>query len=79
MPIHPKDHDAANPRLQCPVCGQWMRLYGRDRDGRIIQRFYGGCTYTHGDHLAGPGPDPSVCEQCCKVACEAIAIGRAAG
>lgn len=80
MAIHPADRRAANPRLQCIVCGQWKRLHGRDKDGNVVQRFYGGCTYSNGDHLFRiDGSDPDVCHACCLIACRDIAIGRAAG
>ncbi len=47
-----------NPRMQCNMCGQWKRLFGRGE-----QIFYGGCV------LEKQGGDPhteNVCEDCCK-------------
>jgi hypothetical protein len=64
--IHPKDGCSNNPRLQCSVCRRWMRLHGV-KDGVAFQRYYGGCHYTTGDHLAGDGA--IVCDQCCQREC----------
>src|SRR5882757_4058219 len=78
MAIHPKDHNAANPRLQCSVCSRWMRLHGKRLevvDGEVkevaVQRFFGGCRYTRGDHLAGAKID--VCDACCQIECKRLA------
>ncbi len=73
------DIGSSNPRMQCSVCGRWMRLHGRRLelvDGQptsvTFQRFYGGCTHNKGnDHLAGDRAD--VCAVCCGVECKRIA------
>jgi hypothetical protein len=70
MAIHPKDTGANNPRLQCSVCAKWMRLHGRDENGQAFQRFYGGCGFTMGDHLAGDKTD--VCHECCQTECKRL-------
>lgn len=70
------DRGSANPRIQCSVCGKWMRLYGqvpnRYNGGKIerTQIFYGGCSYSNGDHLAGDKQD--VCDNCCHIECKKI-------
>lgn len=78
MPIHPKDNHTENPRLQCSVCKRWMRLHGKRLevvDGKVkelaLQRFYGGCDFTEGDHLAGDRID--VCDVCCHRECKRLA------
>ena len=68
--IHPKDEKSSNPRLQCSCCAKWMRLFGRDESGKRIQRFFGGCDYSDGDHLAGDKRD--VCYECCKKFCKEL-------
>ncbi len=68
MAIHNKDRISTNPRIQCSVCGQWKRLHGVDEKGYAIQRFYGGCRATKGDHIAGNKID--VCDECCKKHCK---------
>lgn len=72
MAIHPKDKLSNNPRLQCSVCAKWMRLYGLKRNAvgemEMFYRFYGGCGYTNGDHLAGNHID--VCDECCHKECK---------
>lgn len=77
MPIHPKDKQADNPRLQCSVCGNWKRLHGRDDTGAMVYRFFGGCGHNAGnDHLSGrPSADGcnDVCDSCCQIACKALA------
>lgn len=52
-----------------------MRLHGKRLEvaaGKVtevaFQRFYGGCMFTHGDHLAGDLTD--VCHSCCEIACK---------
>lgn len=68
--LNTKRGDRENPRLQCVVCGKWKRLYIAGG----IQSFYGGCEYNElGDHLASKGNDHDVCEDCCHVACKAVA------
>jgi len=59
------DKGSANPRLQCGECGQWKRLHGIE-GGEAIQRFYGGCSVTNGDHPCGK----DVCSECCPTKCE---------
>lgn len=81
MAIHKSDRTANNPRLQCSVCGQWKRLnvkkpYRSLGGYEARQVFFGGCSYTDGDHLAGDRSD--VCDGCCHVACRDIAIAQAA-
>lgn len=72
------DLSSQNPRMQCSVCGRWMRLHGKRLeliDGHItevaVQRFYGGCNHTRGDHLAGDGAN--VCTVCCDTECKRLA------
>ena len=77
MTTHPADTRAANPRIQCSVCGQWKRFYRREPDSlhEWTQNFYGGCHYNHGnDHLAGDKSD--VCVECCDRACAQLAALR---
>lgn len=77
------DIGSENPRMQCSVCGRWMRLHGKRLqvvDGKMkevaVQRFFGSCTYSNGgDHLAGDHQD--VCHGCCEVECKRIAAERA--
>lgn len=78
MAIHPKDIGHTNPRLQCSVCSRWMRLHGKRLEvvGAKVtevafQRFYGGCDYSGGDHLAGDRTD--VCDVCCHAECKRLA------
>ena len=78
------DQGSANPRMQCSVCGRWMRLHGKRLevvDGKVtevaFQRFYGGCSYGKGDHLAGNGGD--VCDVCCHRECMKLAAAKPAG
>lgn len=66
------DKGSANPRLQCGECGRWMRLHGKRLeavDGKVkevaMQRFYGGCEATNGDHPCGG----DVCSRCCPTKC----------
>lgn len=66
------DIGSDNPRLQCGECGRWMRLHGKRLqavDGEIkevaVQRFYGGCEATQGDHPCGG----DVCSKCCPDKC----------
>lgn len=77
------DRGSQNPRMQCSVCGRWMRLHGKRLeviDGVVtevaFQRFYGGCSYHNGDHLASSG---DVCDACCHCECMKIAASRPAG
>lgn len=74
MAIHPADRKANNPRMQCVVCAKWKRLHGRDANGEMFYRFFGGCGYTNGDHAAGKGKGHpnDVCDDCCQIACRAI-------
>lgn len=70
------DRGSQNPRIQCDCCGRWMRLHGRDKDGKAFQRFYGGCGYNKGgDHLAGG----DVCDICCHRECMKLAAEKPAG
>jgi hypothetical protein len=59
------DIGSHNPRMQCAACGRWMRLNGRDSQGKAIQRFYGGCSVNGGDHPF----DGDVCSDCCPTKC----------
>lgn len=72
--IHPKDTNKSNPRIQCSVCGKWMRLNGvKIVNGKehYFQRFYGACDWNQGgDHLAGDKID--VCDNCCQIECKKI-------
>lgn len=72
MATHPRDRNAANPRIQCSVCGKWKRLHTKDRHPPfdLRQTFFGGCSFTNGDHLAGDKSD--VCAECCQIACRKI-------
>ena len=77
------DQGSANPRMQCSVCGRWMRLHGKRLEvvnGKVtevtFQRFYGGCSYNNGDHLAGNHTD--VCEVCCHQECMKLAAAKPA-
>lgn len=78
------DLGSQNPRMQCSVCGRWMRLHGK----RLVvvggkptevafRRFYGSCSYSRGDHLAGTNND--VCDACCHRECMKIAASKPAG
>lgn len=77
------DMGSANPRMQCSVCGRWMRLHGKRIEvvhGRptevAFQRFYGGCNHADGgDHLAGDHAD--VCTVCCDRECKRLKELRA--
>lgn len=53
-----------NPRMQCSVCGRWMRLHGRDKDGHAIQRFFS-CCGANGEFEHAK----NVCHKCCKERC----------
>ena len=66
MAVHAKDKKISNPRLQCSVCGRWMRLFDRDRK----QIFFGGCRFNNGDHLVGNGAE--VCDNCCNKSCKEL-------
>lgn len=60
------DRGSQNPRMQCSVCGRWMRLHGRDAAGIAFQRFYAACEDESGiihGHVA------DVCDRCCKQRC----------
>lgn len=73
--IHPKDRRADNPRLQCSCCAKWKRLHGRDSTGEMFYRFYGGCGYTDGDHLAGKADHHGcrdICDDCCQRECKRL-------
>lgn len=73
---HPKDRRSDNPRIQCVVCGKWMRLYKRRSDGGWEQVFWGGCSHrgpNGGTHLAEVNGDDDVCQPCCDTRCKAIA------
>lgn len=56
----------SNPSLQCSVCGQWMRLHGKDDNGNAIQRFHGSCEDKEGNNYSH---DKEVCDECCKLKC----------
>lgn len=78
--IHPADKNARNPRIQCVVCAKWMRMTGKDEDGNRVQRFYGGCAWCNGDHLAAvhSGKEIAawdVCQNCCDTKCKELAGG----
>lgn len=60
------DKGSDNPRIQCGECGRWMRLHGI-KNGIAVQRFYGGCDVTEGDHPCGS----EVCTDCCPDKCRA--------
>lgn len=81
MAIHPKDRSSSdNPRLQCSVCGKWKRVRmnkGNANRPDWHQSFYGGCTFTNGDHLAGDHLD--VCVDCCDTKCKHLAEITAEG
>lgn len=82
-PVKHLDQGSQNPRMQCSVCGRWMRLHGKRLevvDGQItevaVQRFFGSCSHSGGgDHLAGDHAD--VCHVCCERECKAIAAKAA--
>jgi len=61
--------------MQCVVCGKWKRLHTKSPQPphALCQTFFGGCSYSGGDHLAGKLDDNDVCELCCHIACKAIA------
>lgn len=73
------DQGSENPRMQCSVCGRWMRLHGKRLEAVngvmtevAVQRFYGSCHYASGgDHLAGDRTD--VCAKCCNTECKRLA------
>jgi hypothetical protein len=44
------DLGSHNPRMQCRVCGKWMRLSGRDNEGHYYQRFFP-CYGTQDDQI----------------------------
>jgi hypothetical protein len=61
-----------------------MRLHGKRLEvvnGEVkevsFQRFYGGCSYTQGDHLAGDHID--VCDACCHRECMKLKAALPAG
>lgn len=58
------DRGSANPRMQCGECGQWKRLRGVEA-GKAVQRFFGSCEVTGGDHPCGT----DVCTECCPSKC----------
>jgi hypothetical protein len=58
------DIGSQNPRIQCGECGQWKRLHGVV-NGKAIDRFYGSCEVTMGDHPCGG----DVCTNCCPDKC----------
>lgn len=70
------DKGSQNPRMQCSVCGRWMRLHGRRLEavgGKVtevaVQRFFGSCGHNNGGpHLAGDKED--VCHRCCDIECK---------
>jgi hypothetical protein len=59
---HPKDWGSLNPRIQCDVCGKWMRLHARTPDGQPKQNFYGSC-WDESEHAK------DVCDECCAKTC----------
>jgi len=79
------DKGSANPRMQCSVCGRWMRLHGKRLEvinGKVtevaVQRFFGSCAFNKGgDHLAGDHAD--VCAGCCDQECMKLAAAKPAG
>lgn len=58
------DKGSQNPRMQCGECGQWKRLHGVELGVRV-QRFFGACEVTGGDHPCGK----DVCTDCCPDKC----------
>jgi hypothetical protein len=52
-----------NPSLQCSVCGQWKRLFGKDGEGNAVQRFYS-CCEQNGKIVEH---ESDVCDECCRV------------
>lgn len=54
----------SNPSIQCSMCGRWMRLHGKDKDGCAIQRFYP-CCGEHGENEH----EKDVCNECCETKC----------
>lgn len=79
MPQTVLDRGSQNPRLQCGECGRWMRLHGKRMEivnheikEVSIQRFYGSCGVTGGDHPCGA----DVCHICCPEKCHARHNGK---
>lgn len=76
MAILQKERSQANPRMQCVVCGRWMRVHCKPYQSKggyeATQKFFGGCSYGGGDHLAGAGGDHDVCDDCCHIECKRI-------
>ena len=70
------DRSSQNPRMQCACCGKWMRLHSKD--GKV-QRFYGSCHFTGGDHAAATKDNSDVCDACCREKCRAIAAPQSFG
>lgn len=70
------DIGSNNPRLQCACCGKWMRLFSAN--GKV-QRFYGSCHFTGGDHAAAKPDNSEVCDGCCREKCRAIAAPQSFG
>lgn len=66
-----------NPRMQCDVCGKWMRIHCKPYQSKggyeAEQKFFGGCSYSNGDHRAGA----DVCDDCCHTKCKELAAAAA--
>lgn len=64
-PKQPAKEEAAviesNPRVQCSVCGKWLREYCRDENGRYVQIFYACYSTTDGREIPHEG---DVCVRC---------------
>jgi len=54
------DLGKSNPRMQCDICGKWMRLHGRNEDGPF-QRFFAGYKTKDGKDIPH---DKDVCVTC---------------
>ena len=56
------DQGSQNPRMQCGVCGKWMRLAGRDNEGHRFQRSFAGYQTTDGQSIEHNGDVCVACE-----------------
>jgi hypothetical protein len=73
-----KERGQTNPRMQCSVCGKWMRIHCKPYISKggyeATQKFFGGCAYSNGDHLANASTgDNDVCDDCCHTECRRVA------
>lgn len=57
-----KNDSKTNPRIQCRVCGKWMRLNGIDKNGHFYQRFFSSYETTQGKHIEHGGDVCVICE-----------------